>query len=629
MPAARRVGSRRAARMRARYVLGLLACASTVVDGRRTCLSTRRTARLGCSPKCKAERADRHCQACICATCSFCNTVSSSTALHTTRNYRVPGGGDDGENKQHSETSAKDSSSSISISSSSSSSSSSGVDNSNRHSKSRLGSRRNGRGSSRRNGRGSGRIRNGGSGSGDTSTSSGVSSSSGASSAGMKLVQTFSLSNAIAQITGGALAAAPAPAMAMRKRRRGVRARHGPASVTVSAAQLGSTRRWVAAQQQPDVLESFLHNRTVVSVILRTLGYVPGPQLPLEFGGHIGDYTLAGAKMNEIEPLLSAEIAAAGPVPRSVRDQRILARRAARKGSKPQKVDWHASPVAGLLPGRQARPPTPKARAKRRRKQLLGEVEIGGALVGAENLTLRSTPAGAVGRKRQPNKAKRHGKGSPHQNMTAITKAKRKQHRQAKRGIAAIRTPLRFPRNASDSPSSSVSLRKKRKHPGMGAKPQARPRRSVEGGERDDVDAVASTHSKARRKRPPAKLAKRHRDVRMPSEATPEQTDGDGDGQSRRKSTTHKKKKKRNEKNEKKAKGAKASAEDTSSQLSKSFKKKKKKSIGSKKRRKQGPSAVAPEGEVGDGAASVLKQAARRARLRGSTAADRFKSDED
>ena len=129
------------------------------------------------------------------------------------------------------------------------------------------------------------------------------------------------------------------------------------------------------------MLDSLLRNRTVVSVVLRTLGYVPGPQLPLEFGGNIEDFTVAGAKLDGIGPLLDAEIAAAGPIPRSVRDQRILARRAARKGAKPHKVDWHASPVAGLLPGRQARPPTPKARAKRRKKHLLGDGMLRGSSV--------------------------------------------------------------------------------------------------------------------------------------------------------------------------------------------------------------------------------------------------------
>eukprot|EP00966_Prymnesium_polylepis_P077703 1800205-Prymnesium_polylepis.1 len=45
--------------------------------------------------------------------------------------------------------------------------------------------------------------------------------------------------------------------------------------------QLGGSRRWV-----PVVSETVLSsNTTLASKVLRLLGYIPGPQMPLEFGG--------------------------------------------------------------------------------------------------------------------------------------------------------------------------------------------------------------------------------------------------------------------------------------------------------------------------------------------------------
>ena len=77
-------------------------CAIGLADGRRTCLSTRRTARLGCSSKCRADRAERHCQACICAACAFCNSISSTAVQRTSRaaGTGTRSGGDDDSTRQ-------------------------------------------------------------------------------------------------------------------------------------------------------------------------------------------------------------------------------------------------------------------------------------------------------------------------------------------------------------------------------------------------------------------------------------------------------------------------------------------------------------------------------------------------
>ena len=131
-------------------------------------------------------------------------------------------------------------------------------------------------------------------------------------------------------------------------------------------------RRWTPTADTPAESQ---RNQSLASIVLRALGYVPGPQLPLEFGGPHEDFTVLGAASALVARLLPAEADAAGPAPLSLRDQRILARKAARNSAKTgsrtttPSVDWHASPVAGLLPQSNARPKTPKARIKKRLKK--------------------------------------------------------------------------------------------------------------------------------------------------------------------------------------------------------------------------------------------------------------------
>ena len=389
------------------------------------------------------------------------------------------------------------------------------------------------------------------------------------------------------------------------------------------------------------MLDSLLRNRTVVSVVLRTLGYVPGPQLPLEFGGNIEDFTVAGAKLDGIGPLLDAEIAAAGPIPRSVRDQRILARRAARKGAKPHKVDWHASPVAGLLPGRQARPPTPKARAKRRKKHLLGEVELGGQLVGLQNMTLISAPAGKSARNQLMLKKKRRTKTLPRGVSRRNATAPKHVHRQRKpQRAAAAATSLRMPRNASrtrTAPRRGALSKRKRpagaKHP-RSRKPVdkdgTREAASVDAEKPPAVSSVALTTSR-RRKQPRMKpLKKRRNSPRLPAgdDATSDQKGAGGDTEARPSSSGKARRKPLRKKSKGKAKKRSAEGAETpeiapSAPTVKAVKNRKTKDAGKPKRRRARTPAPADEGD--DSTTAAARKAARRARLRGVTMADRSK----
>ena len=365
----------------------VVALAAVVVHSAsgRTCLSTRRTARISCSVKCRADLAERHCRVCICAACAFCGTAVATSA------------------------SESDAASSSAVAPDG-------------KARKRSPPRGTGRSVSRA---GEGRVRRG-------SVPSSSSSSTGSSSSTSRRISRrrghASSRSPVREPVSGASGGEhsgmqPARSEKRNKRRRpNLRARatlDEPDRASQSAvvrARLGISRRWEATAAIRS--REALRNRTLPSVVLRILGYLPGPQLPLEFGGPISDYSVGGASSSKVAALLRAETAAAGPVPRSVREQRELARRggANRGASNGKEVDWHASPVAGLLPGRQARPPTPKARAqKRKRRQPLGGLELSGALVGAQNLTLHWPRSHAIhGR---PKKSRRHKHGSTSNEM--------------------------------------------------------------------------------------------------------------------------------------------------------------------------------------------------------------------
>lgn len=126
--------------------------------------------------------------------------------------------------------------------------------------------------------------------------------------------------------------------------------------------QLGGSRIWTPTEPEA----TSWGNVSAASNVLRLLGYVPGSHMPLEFGGDAADYSLKGT---HFERLAAVEAASAGPRPLSLRGQRQQAAHGLRKRSD---VSWHASPVAGLLQRKSARPPTPRKRARKHKKHLFG-----------------------------------------------------------------------------------------------------------------------------------------------------------------------------------------------------------------------------------------------------------------
>ena len=452
-------------------------CAIGLADGRRTCLSTRRTARLGCSSKCRADRAERHCQACICAACAFCNSISSTAVQRTSRaaGTGTRSGGDDDSTRQPGQGSSNTGSSEVVAARS-------------------------------------------------RSTSGG-----NVYRAGSRLVRAFSVATATALGSSEQLNEA---SPRLRRRRKG--ARVAATTVAATSAQLGSTRRWAAAVAD-GALDSLMRNKTVTSLVLRTLGYVPGPQLPLEFGGDIGDFTVAGSKQSDEAALLEAEIATAGPAPRSVRDQRILARRAARRGATPHKVDWHASPIAGLMPGRQARPPTPKARAKRRRKQLLGEVELGGALVGAQNLTLsrgrasrepappRAARQGETLKKRRPKKPVRR---TPRHNATGALMRGKRQASRKRMGVGHIASS-----GGGAAATRNVAGARSLPRGGGQKKPKKTEAKLLRKLDADDESSQQSRPKKPQRHRDPAKRRRKKAQLKGKPDAASTKSDSEEEGE--------------------------------------------------------------------------------------------------
>ena len=468
-------------------VVLVLAWACSITNAKRTCLSTRKTARLGCSAKCKAERADRHCQACICAACAFCNTGTAAAIQPTSSNYRVGGG-----YQRVAQRAPATASSSSDATDDGTSSSADG--------RSRRRSRSNGdsRVQSRR-------------------------------SRPKPILRSFDVDEQQPQKQQDAEEEEEQQQPTPIRRRRRKRARVRTVAET-SAEQLGTGRRWVAAVQE-SVADSIRNlNRTVTSMVLRTLGYVPGPQLPLEFGGYLGDFSVAGAKQLPHEAMvtmLHAEIGAAGPVPRSVREQRMLARKAAKSGAKPQKVDWHNSPVAGLLPGRAARPPTPKARAKKRRKQLLGEVELGGSLA---NLTLRSRDGAAAASKRKApgqKKPKRRGKKMKEEGAAdgPIGRMRRNNTRAAK----ALRG---HPAKELRAANKKLKKGKKKGKPPDGDKPVEEEEKKA--GDETKASSGADEEEEASTTKRPRKRAKKQRPAkkgRCKAESTPAESPAEAAGE--------------------------------------------------------------------------------------------------
>ena len=466
-------------------VVLVLAWACSITNAKRTCLSTRKTARLRCSAKCRPSAPTSITQACICAACAFCNTGTAAAIQPTSSNYRVGGG-----YQRVAQRAPATASSSSDAPDDDTSSSADG--------RSRRRSRSNGdsRVQSRR-------------------------------SRPKPILRSFDVDEQQQKQQDAEEEEQQQPTPIRRRRRKRARVR---TVAETSAEQLGTGRRWVAAVQE-SVADSIRNlNRTVTSMVLRTLGYVPGPQLPLEFGGYLGDFSVAGAKLLPHEAMvtmLHAEIGAAGPVPRSVREQRMLARKAAKSGARPQKVDWHNSPVAGLLPGRAARPPTPKARAKKRRKQLLGEVELGGSLA---NLTLRSRDGAAAASKRKApgqKKPKRRGKKMKEEGAGdgPIGRMRRNNTRAAK----ALRG---HPAKELRAANKKLKKGKKKGKPPDGDKPVEEEEKKA--GDETKASSEADDEEEASTTKRPRKRAKKQRPAkkgRRKAESTPAESPAEAAGE--------------------------------------------------------------------------------------------------
>ena len=107
--------------------------------------------------------------------------------------------------------------------------------------------------------------------------------------------------------------------------------------------RLGRSRQWAPAAEL-----TTRTNRSAAAVLLRMMGYVPGLQIPLEFGGPGEDFEVNPSRH---AALARAESAAAGlkVVPFH------LQKAAAARGS--TTASWLSSPVAQLLAREKARPP--------------------------------------------------------------------------------------------------------------------------------------------------------------------------------------------------------------------------------------------------------------------------------
>ena len=183
----------------------LLLLCSVYRAGARTCLSTRKFAKVGCSPRCQRAAARRHCQACICTLCDWCSiaTEAGAAAAATAR-------------RAHGETMAT------------------GVDPS-------------------------------------------------------------SPLAAAARATAAETAAAAIEANRHRQEKHGSRnAKQNKAFAQKERQQeLGDSRIWTASTLTPNP-GGALQNRSKSSVVLRVLGYVPGSEMALEYGGPPAEFSVHG-----------------------------------------------------------------------------------------------------------------------------------------------------------------------------------------------------------------------------------------------------------------------------------------------------------------------------------------------
>lgn len=166
-------------------------------------------------------------------------------------------------------------------------------------------------------------------------------------------------------------------------------------SATRPLQRLGRSRQWT-----PEEETTVSNNRSVAAVLLRTMGYVPGPQIPLEFGGPSSDFEVDSSKF---AALARSEAAAAGPKLMPLHLQKA----AAARGGPP--ASWLYSPVAQLLPKERARPPTPQARKTKKEQAQLrkqqhkqhGSSTVAGhataMLSSLRNLTLNWRPSKKTG----------------------------------------------------------------------------------------------------------------------------------------------------------------------------------------------------------------------------------------
>ena len=144
------------------------------------------------------------------------------------------------------------------------------------------------------------------------------------------------------------------------RRRRTLRARRRRGGRSAARGDGGAaTEARPLLPVEPGGAGRLVTNRSVTALILRTIGYVPGQLLPLEFGGPLEDFEL-DARHNYSR----REAATRGPRLQPMRGQRA----AEASGAGPA-ASWLASPAAQLLPQSRARPRTPRKRSQMMRKQ--------------------------------------------------------------------------------------------------------------------------------------------------------------------------------------------------------------------------------------------------------------------
>ena len=108
-------------------------------------------------------------------------------------------------------------------------------------------------------------------------------------------------------------------------------------------------------------------NRTAPAVALRIIGYVPGPQMPLEFGGPLSDFSLDGAEFTRARVKTQAGSAAATneeSVPGGQsrhRRSRMSSQPSGKRGGRRNPASRSRSRSRGKLMGRGQQPDMPGA----------------------------------------------------------------------------------------------------------------------------------------------------------------------------------------------------------------------------------------------------------------------------